>query len=110
MATSDLTDSPAATIEALSDLLQHPGWAEFVNHATKTWDDQFNRRVMEAIGTKALSLEHLQLAQSRLQQAAAIKEELRTLLRWPKERLDALLAGQRKDDAVAVQGRRPLGL
>lgn len=111
MTTDEQPDSPAAQIEALKDLVQSPGWALFRDFAKQTWDEEFNRRVMEAIGGKMLSDDQLKLAHGRLQQAAAIKEELKTLFKWPVERLRTLTEQvERKDDITTRVGRRPIGL
>ena len=90
-------------------LVESPGFARFTAYALKTWEDEFHKRVLEAIGTKAVSLEHLQLAQARLQQAAAIREELRGLLAYPKQRLQALVLLESVREGAGTS-RRPPGM
>jgi len=97
--------------EALGELLQSQGWRLFCDYAAKTWEDEFNRRVMEAIGTKAHTPEQSQVATMRLQQAVAIREEIRKMIAWPKQQRDTLARADDANRLVELNvGRRPAGL
>ena len=105
----ETTPTPS-DVEALQDLLASRGWQLFIEHANAVWEQEFHRRVTEAIGTKAVSFEHLQLAQSRLQQAAAIREELRLLFKWPQEALGREQRKAQNEQQALLPRRRPWGL
>ena len=95
--------------EDLEALVQSAGWALFAAHAQTAWQGEFDRRVTEAIGAKALTPDAMQIAHLRLQQAAAIREELRGLLAWPAKR-SAELARQERERVPDLMARRGQGL
>lgn len=103
-----MTEQTKADAEALTELLQSRGWALFVGYSNRTWNDEFHRRVLEAVGMKlGATMEQMQLAQGRLQQAAAIKAELENLFRWPQERVNTLRNEvERESMALSPAGRR----
>lgn len=107
-------DTATSDLEALLDLVQSRGFQVFREHASRTWEDEFHRRVMEAIGPHAATPEQLALAHTRLQQAAAIREELRQLFRWPEMRAQQLRDGgfqrERAQQIEHSPRRRPNGL
>lgn len=98
-------ESTAATIEALKDLLQHPGWHVYRQLVLDEISGDFEEHI-----TRALDVPDPSVAIDRMRQVAAVRKAGLRWLKLPKERLDALVAGQRKEEAVVLQGRRPLGL
>lgn len=89
----------------LEGLTTHDGWKRFTAHAMKTWDDEFSRRTIEAIGGQPLSDEQTKLALDRLRQAAAIREELRSLLKWPERRMGELNQAERMHQMPVLSRR-----
>ena len=100
-----IPDTPAATIEALTDLLQHPGWAIYRGLVMDEIAGDFEEHI-----TRALDVPDPSVAIDRMRQVAAVRKAGLRWLKLPKERLDALTQQHKTEHLVAVQGRRPLGL
>ena len=96
--------------EDYEDLLSRPGWARWIAYATNTWEHEFGTRVAEAVGVKLGTADGAQVAVGRLQQAVAIREELRQLLAYPAQRVKQLKAQQMAAETRTGFERRPAGL
>lgn len=102
----DLT--PAAQIEALTDLVQSQGWKVFTDLVLSEISGDFEDHI-----TRALDVPDAAVALDRMRQVAAVRKAGLRWLHLPKERLktlsDKVNQSHELEDARLV-GRRPYGL
>lgn len=85
----DAADS--GEIEALRDLLQHPGWAVFLAHARSEWGGEgYGRRMKVAIASVPPGPERAYALADAAERIDRAESEINALLTWPRERVAAL--------------------
>ena len=108
MTTDDPRESPAAQIEALTDLLSHPGWHLYRQIVLDEIAGDFENTI-----TKALDVPDTEIAIDRMRQVAAVRKAGLRWLKLPKERLETLqqhVASETRQERPTWFGRRPAGL
>ena len=103
--TDEQVESPAAQIEALKDLMQHPGWALYRAFVLNEIAGDFEEHI-----TRALDVPDPTVALDRMRQVAAVRKAGLRWLKLPSERLKTLTEQVERKDDIAAKGRRPIGL
>ena len=92
-------------LTALRDLVTSRGWQLYRQMVTDEIAGDFEEHI-----TKALDVPDAAMALDRMRQIAAVRKAGLRWLRLPQQRIDALKAKDRREDALASPSRRPLGL